>query len=198
VAQSNESRQAFGIHKFQPAVVALVFCVVAALCATAVASAQPARPVVTVEAATTGTTAPVARPASEPPGINTAEAAARAIEAANERTFKMSFVLHKLAEQQAANRIPYDYGLWVRVHICEQGNTWHAGGHFGNGLLAGGNGLGFSAEAWREAVGDAKQRGVDIPASGFDASITQQMQAAQAFMEANHGGGPDCLKRVRH
>lgn len=89
-------------------------------------------------------------------------------------------------------RIPYDYAKWIRVHICEQGETWHAGGHFGNGLPAGGNGLGFSLYAWRDAVGYAAARGVIIPASGWDASPDQQMQAAQAMLDAT-GGGPDCL-----
>lgn len=89
-------------------------------------------------------------------------------------------------------RIPYDYGTWIRVHNCEQPETWHAGGHFGNGLPAGGNGLGFSLYAWQDAVRYAAHRGVTLPSSGWDASPDQQMQAAQAMLDAT-GGGPDCL-----
>lgn len=97
----------------------------------------------------------------------------------------------------AAQRISYDRNLWMQVHVCEQGDTWHAGGHFGNGAPAGGNGLGFSADAWRQAVGYAADRGVTLPASGWNATPDQQMQAAQAMLDRLHGG-PDCLNSIRH
>lgn len=89
-------------------------------------------------------------------------------------------------------RIPYNYSMWMRVHNCEQPETWHAGGHFGNGLPSGGNGLGFSLYAWRDGVRYAARRGVILPASGWDATPDQQMQVAQAMLDAT-GGGPDCL-----
>jgi hypothetical protein len=88
--------------------------------------------------------------------------------------------------------IPYNYALWMRVHNCEQPETWHAGGHFGNGLPSGGTGLGFSEDAVRIAVRYAAQRGVILPASGWEMSVDQQMQMAQAMLDAT-GGGPDCL-----
>lgn len=88
--------------------------------------------------------------------------------------------------------IPYSYALWMRVHNCEQPDTWHAGGHFGNGLPSAGGGLGFSLYAWQDAVRYAANRGVTLPSSMWNASIDQQMQGAQAMLDAT-GGGPACL-----
>lgn len=95
-------------------------------------------------------------------------------------------------DERLVGRIPYDADRWWRVHWCEQPDTWHAGGHFGNGLISGGTGLGFSVDAVADAVRYAAQRGVILPASGWDMSIDQQMQMAQAMLDAT-GGGPDCL-----
>lgn len=92
-------------------------------------------------------------------------------------------------------RIPYSASLWMHVHECEQPDSWHAGGYFGNGLRAGGDGLGFSADAVRIAVGYARARGVDLPESGWAMSVDQQMQMAQAMLDAT-GSGPDCLRVV--
>jgi hypothetical protein len=97
------------------------------------------------------------------------------------------------AALEAARRVPYNYATWMRVHNCEQPETWHAGGYFGNGLPAGGNGLGFSLYAWADAVRYAKEDwGVTLPSSGWNASPDQQMQAAQAMLDRT-GGGPACL-----
>lgn len=88
-------------------------------------------------------------------------------------------------------RIVYDAQLWQALHQCEQAETWHAGGHFGNGLVSGGNGLGMSQDAWRMAVEDAAHRGVTLPSTGWNATPDQQMQAAQVFYE-DEGWGWAC------
>ena len=80
-------------------------------------------------------------------------------------------------------RIPYNSAFWNSLHHCEQADTWHAGGHFGNGLLSGGNGLGMSMGAWRKAVRAAAERGVTLPDTGWGADVNQQMEGAQAYLD---------------
>jgi hypothetical protein len=87
--------------------------------------------------------------------------------------------------------IPYDYGTWWQVAVCEEGGRLHSHGRFGNGLMSAGTGLGFSVDAWHMAQTAARERGVDLPWGGA-ADWHEQMTGAQAFME-KHGGGPDCL-----
>lgn len=89
--------------------------------------------------------------------------------------------------------LPYNEAEWLRVHTCEQSETWHGTGKFGNGLPAGNNGLGFSRDAWRMAVQAAHERGAtDVPFDAFLADPHHQMMAAEAFRQ-KFGGGPDCL-----
>lgn len=88
-------------------------------------------------------------------------------------------------------RIVYNESLWSALHQCEQAETWHAGGHFGNGLVSGGNGLGMSRDAWEMAVEAAAEVGVALPSTGWEANIDQQMQAAQIFYKV-HGWGWAC------
>jgi hypothetical protein len=91
------------------------------------------------------------------------------------------------------NRIPTDFARWMRLHNCEQGNTWYANG--GNPadpakqIFQGG--LGMSTAAWRMAVSAAANRGVILPASALSATPEQQMVGAQAFYDA-HGWGWEC------
>jgi len=79
--------------------------------------------------------------------------------------------------------IPVDTGLWQRLHACEQPDSWYANGYFGNGLHGAG-GLGMSDDAWRMGVSAAAARGVTLPSSALAASPDQQMEGAQAFMDA--------------
>ncbi len=94
---------------------------------------------------------------------------------------------------EANRRIPYDPALWERLHNCEQPGNWYANGHNpadgANQLFQGG--LGMSTDAWDMAVRDAAKRGVALPSSALDASIDQQMQGAQVFME-DEGWGWSC------
>lgn len=96
------------------------------------------------------------------------------------------------AQRLATARIPYNSATWTRVHNCEQPDSWHAGGHFDNGLVSAGGGLGFSVDAWRLAFRFAARRGVTLPTSMWDATPDEQMQGAQALLDAT-GGGPACL-----
>ncbi len=91
------------------------------------------------------------------------------------------------------NKIVYDSARWNRLHQCEQADNWYASGYNSadprHQLFQGG--LGMSTEAWSMAVRDAANRGVNLPASALDASIDQQMQAAQVFWE-DEGWGWSC------
>lgn len=96
------------------------------------------------------------------------------------------------AQRLAPRRIPYNSARWMRVHNCEQPDGWHVGGRFDNGLVSAGGGLGFSVDAWRMAVDYAARRGVTLPSTMWDATPDEQMQGAQAMLDAR-GGGPGCL-----
>ncbi len=112
--------------------------------------------------------------------------------AQNVNVLKQAAQKSALSSQVAhIGRIAYDPARWLHLHQCEQADTWHAGGHFGNGLLSSGGGLGMSMDAWHMAVRDAAKRGVSLPPTAWNASIDQQMQAAQVFWE-DEGWGWSC------
>ncbi len=97
-----------------------------------------------------------------------------------------------------AARIPYDFALLYGLHNCEQPNSWYASGYNPNDpshqLFEGGEGM--STPAWIMAVEAAARRGVTLPSSALEASIDQQMEGAQAFIDAYGGGGWSCAPRV--
>ncbi len=93
----------------------------------------------------------------------------------------------------AAHHIAYDPAFWERNHECEQPDSWHAGGYFGNGEPSSGGGEGMSMDAWHMAVRDAALRGVLLPPTAWNASVDQQMEAAQVFLE-DEGWGWGCRR----
>ncbi len=107
---------------------------------------------------------------------------------------KVRLEQERLAEiERQRNLISVDWARWLRLHQCEQGNTWYANG--GNPadpsrqVFQGG--LGMSTVAWQMAVRAAAARGVYLPSSALSATPEQQMIGAQAFYDA-YGWGWSC------
>jgi hypothetical protein len=134
---------------------------------------------------TARTTVVKERPARRPPSPTTSTTSTTVDQ-------RPAFYFAVEAQRLASARIPYNSATWIRVHNCEQPDSWHAGGHFDNGLVSAGGGLGFSVDAWRLAFRFAARRGVTLPTSMWDATPDEQMQGAQALLDAT-GGGPACL-----